>query len=336
MDNSKRKKTKRKFDKRFWIFLFLAIVYIGYLCLCNYYENQPQEEVPQIIIEETESLSDEMIDGVLHVHMIDCGQGDCFLFEYEGLYGMIDCGTQDSKDKVIEYLDNQKVTKLEFIVGTHQHEDHMGGASAVIDKYEVETIYEPNIGDYAINTKWYKKYNYIVENKKIPVKKPKVGDKFYLGETVFEVIGQLNIDEAGNNLNNVSTVIKVTLGQMDILMTGDAETAVEKAILSSNPNLNCEILKLGHHGSDTSTSKKFLNTVNPDYALISCGVGNKYKHPKEETMDKLKEAGVKVYRTDEVGTVVLTVTGTDVTFDRKNGDYLDGVTIGKKRGFTYD
>ena len=171
---------------------------------------------------------DEMIDGVLHVHMIDCGQGDCFLFEYEGLYGMIDCGTQDSKDKVIEYLDNQKVTKLEFIVGTHQHEDHMGGASAVIDKYEVETIYEPNIGDYAINTKWYKKYNYIVENKKIPVKKPKVGDKFYLGETVFEVIGQLNIDEAGNNLNNVSTVIKVTLGQMDILMTGDAETAVEE------------------------------------------------------------------------------------------------------------
>ena len=139
------------------------------------------------------------------------------------------------------------------------------------------------------------------------------------------VIGPLS--EPKDNLNNYSIVMKVTFGDMDVLMTGDAEKDVEKEILSSGVNLDAEILKVGHHGSNTSSSEDFLDAINPDYALISCKVGNKHDHPTADTMTKLKERDIDVYRTDESGTVIVTITSDSITFNTDPDDYRSGIEL---------
>ena len=214
------------------------------------------------------------------------------------------------------------------MVGTHPHDDHMGGMYDVLNNFQCKVVYIPKIKDGLITTNWYMQLMQKISEDKIKVKNPKVNDTFYLGEAIFKVVGQLTPDEAGSNINNYSTVIKVSFGTMDILMTGDAENEVEKKILEYNTdNLQCEILKLGHHGSSTSTSDIFLETVDPDYGLISCEAGNKYLHPSTETVLKLKKHKVEIYRTDESGSVVLTISNDNVEFDKKKGDYKDGQTI---------
>jgi competence protein ComEC len=283
--------------------------------------------------EDDESSNDENetsnVEGTLYVHMIDCGQGDCFLFEQNGKFGMIDCGTRSSAKDVVYYLQKQGVSKLQFIVGTHQHDDHIGGMYDVLNSFKCEKVYLPDENGLA-TSQWYMKLLNKIKEDNIKLVNPKVNTKFKLGDAVFRVVGQLSSETAGTNLNEYSTVIKVSFGEMDILMTGDAESKAEEAMLAnSKVSLQCEILKLGHHGSDTSTRQKFLEKVDPDYGLISCEVGNTYKHPSTETMKNLKKRKVKVYRTDEQGDIVLAVTSDSVSFNKKPGDYKDGVSLAK-------
>lgn len=167
-----------------------------------------------------------------------------------------------------------------------------------------------------------------IKDKNYNVEYPVVGTTYNLGKSTMKVIASMKDPE--NNLNNYSTVLKVSFGDTDIIMTGDAETEVEKEILQSGENIEAEILKIGHHGSNTSTSDEFLEAVNPDYALISAKVGNKYEHPVKSTMEKLKNNSIIVYRTDESGTVEITITTDDVSFSCEPGDYLCGVELEEK------
>lgn len=298
------------------------------------------DEIPTDDEISTDITDNPKVDGTLYVHMIDCGQGDCFLFEQNGKFGMIDCGTRSSAKDVVYYLQKQGVSKLQFIVGTHQHDDHIGGMYEVLNSFKCDKIYLPKTDDsqiqaeversVSVTTQWYMKLLTKIKEDNIKLINPKVNSRFKLGDAVFRVVGQLSPEDAGSNLNEFSTVIKVSFGEMDILMTGDAESKAENAMLeNSKISLECEILKLGHHGSDTSTSQKFLEKVDPDYGLISCEVGNTYKHPSTETMKNLKKRKVKVYRTDEQGDIVLTVTSDSVSFNKKPGDYKDGVSLAK-------
>ena len=286
--------------------------------------------------EDLSSQQDEIIqtDGILKVHMIDCGQGDSFLFEQNGKFGLIDCGTRSGGQAVVVYLQKLGVSKLQFVVGTHPHDDHMGGMYDVLSNFNCKTVYIPKVEEGLVTTQWYMKLMKKIKDDNIKVVNPKVNSKFKLGDAVFRVVGQLSPEEVGNNINNYSIVIKVSFGEMDILMTGDAETKVEEQILANSKiSLDCEVLKLGHHGSDTSTEEKFLEEVDPDYGLISCEVDNKYEHPSTETMKKLKKHKVKVYRTDEQGDIVMTVTGDSISFDKKKpGSYIDGVSLSKNKG----
>jgi len=198
----------------------------------------------------------------------------------------------------------------------------------VITNVEVGKVVIPKVEAGEITANWYIKLvselstgNYIVEY-------PEVGDTYYLEDVVMKVIAQL--DDAKGNTNNYSTVMKVTLGEMDIIMTGDAETEVEKEILKSGEDISAEILKLGHHGSDTSTCDEFLEEVNPKYALVSCHIGNKYEHPSKSTMEKLEKRNIDVYRTDESGTIVATITATDVEFSCEPGDYVSGPELDER------
>lgn len=269
-------------------------------------------------------------EGELILTMIDVGQADSFLLEQGGEVALVDCGTRSTGKDVVQYLNDHGITYIDYVFGTHPHDDHMGGMYDVITSVDVGKVIIPEVEAGTSTANWYIKLMNELSTGSYEVENPKVGDMYYLGDAEIEVIGQLS--ETGGNTNNYSTVMKVSFGEMDIIMTGDAETEVEKVILQSGQDISAEILKLGHHGSDTSTSDAFLDAVNPTYALVSSKIGNKYEHPIKSTMDKLESRNIELYRTDECGTVVATITPTDVTFSCKPGDYLSGPELEEREG----
>lgn len=333
------KKKRHQVDKRkvllyvCIVLIFLIIIWYGYYINAQQEHYQYDPGLYSIEIYEESSQQNVIPDGdVLRVHMIDCGQGDAFLFEQNEQYALIDCGTRSTGKDVVNYLNKQGVSELQFIVGTHPHDDHMGGMEKVLDSTKCNQIYMPKIEKNQVTTNWYMSLMKKIKTNKIKVSNPSVNDNFMLGNATFKVVAQFTPDETKQNLNNYSTVIKVSFGDMDILMTGDAEVPVEKEILKSNIPIDCEILKLGHHGSTTSTSNEFLKAVSPDYALVSCGLGNKYNHPCEETMNKVEKANIQVYRTDESGDVIVSMYQNKIVFDKEPGDYVDGPTLAKMKG----
>lgn len=290
----------------------IIILIIAYTLGINVTDLIPDESNEQQVIEQ--------VEGCLMLHMIDVEQADSFLLVQDGQTALIDCGTRSTGDNVVKYLNNLGITKLDYVFGTHPHEDHMGGMYDVITNFEIGKIILPEIKEGEVTTNWYIKLMKKIKSDKYETEFAKVETVYSLGDATMKVIGPISKPE--DEINNYSTVLKVSFGEMDIIMTGDAEKEVEEEIVLSGENIDAEIYKVGHHGSDTSTTEEFLDAMSPDYALIS--TGNKYGHPLKSTMEKFEERGIEVYRTDESGTFVATITTNDVEFNCEPGSYLSG------------
>lgn len=302
------------------ILLLIASVVIR----VEYINQQDQETTtPQETISSGEEQNP--LIGNLMLHMIDVGQADSFLLIQNDCIALIDCGTRSTGKDVVEYLKNMGITEIDYVIGTHPHDDHMGGMYDVITNFEIGTIIIPEVEDGEITTNWYMKLMKEIKDGNYTVDHPELKEVYNLGHASMKVIGP--ISEPKNNTNNYSIVLKVTFGEMDIIMTGDAEKEVEAEILASGENLDAEILKVGHHGSDTSNTKEWLDAIAPEYALISTKVGNKYNHPIKSVMELLEERKIEVYRTDENGSVIATITSNDVIFNCEPGDYLSGEEV---------
>lgn len=286
-------------------------------------ENKPQQGTTQ----DAGKNGNEQIqvEGALTLTMIDVGQADSYLLVQGDDVALIDCGTRSTGEDAVEYIKSIGITEIDYVIGTHPHDDHMGGMYDVITNFEVGKIIMPKAKTGEVTANWYMTLMNEIKSGDYELEYAELGTVYNLGDATMKIIGP--ISEPNGNLNNYSIVMKVTFGEMDIIMTGDAEIEVEEEILKSGENIDAEILKVGHHGSDTSSSEEFLDAVSPDYALISSKVGNKYEHPVKETMQKLKKRDIEVYRTDENGTVVLTITSDDVSFSCEPGDYLSGVEL---------
>lgn len=269
-----------------------------------------------------------LVDGALTVIMIDVGQADSFLLIQDGKTALIDCGTRYDGDEILAFLSSLNITRLDYVFGTHPHDDHMGGMLEVIQGIEVGKLVVPEVEKGKVTSNWYKTLEKAYAN--FNVVRPKVGDVYELGDATMKVLGP--IDTTPSNVNNYSTILMVSFGEMDILFTGDAETSLEKDLLESGVNLDAEILKIGHHGSDTSSSDAFLDAVSPEYGLLSTAIGNKHDHPIGEIMDKYEDRGIEIYRTDQSGTVTLTITATNVEFSCEPGDYRDGIEMAEQEG----
>lgn len=283
---------------------------------------EPTYEVTTVPVQNTE--------GELVVHMIDVGQADSFLLIQDDTVVLIDCG-EKGKD-VLGYIKNLGITEVDYVVGTHPHYDHMGGMYEVItdEDIEVEKVILPQ-GTPGSTTSWFPKLMTELNNGEYQLHYAKENDVFNIGQATMQVLIAEEEDIAGE-VNNYSICLKVSFGQMDIIFTGDAEEHIEQKILESGVDIDAEILKVGHHGSDSSTCEEFLDAISPDYALISAGVGNRYEHPIKSTMENLEERNIEVYRTDECGSVIVTVTTDDVTFNCEPGDYLSGVELEEREG----
>lgn len=273
--------------------------------------------------EETQASQTYSEDEQLMLYMFDVGQADSFLFVQNGETALIDCGTRSTGKDVVENLKQLGIKRIDYLFGTHPHDDHMGGMYDVISNFEIGKIILPKVKNGEVTTNWYLKLMKKIKDDKYNLEYVSLGEIYHLGNATMKVIGPVSEVDDGNK-NNYSTVLKVTFGEMDIIMTGDAEAKVERQIIESGEDLDAEILKVGHHGSDTSTSDEFLEALSPDYALISSEVGNKYNHPTKVTMEKLQDNNIVVYRTDESGTVVITITQDSASFSCEPGDYLSG------------
>lgn len=305
--------------------LLTWIVVILILTVLTSFETYFDENISEPRTESTTTQT-ENITGELTLTMIDVGQADSFLLEQNGKTALIDCGTRSSGKDVVEYLKNEGISKIDYVFGTHPHDDHMGGMYDVITNFKIGTIIVPEVETGQVTTNWYIKLMTEIKDGEYDVEYATEGAMYNLGDATIKIIGPINIPT--NNLNNYSTILKVSFGEMDIIMTGDAEISVEKDVLEKyKEELDAEILKVGHHGSDTSTSDEFLEAIDPEYALISTTINNKYEHPIKSVMQKLKNANVKVYRTDENGTVEATITSNDVKFNCEPGDYLSGIEL---------
>lgn len=290
---------RRKFNA-FIIFVFIILIVLATAVIPKYIKNN----LSSLGIIQTSDSSSQ-----LKVHFINVGQADSILVQQGNKFMLIDAGNNADSNFVKNYLDTERVSELEVVVGTHPHEDHIGGMAYIINSFKVGKIYLPEV---TANTQTFKDMIMAVKNKGMIATKPTVGESFNIGEAKCTIVAP---NKTGyDDLNNYSIVIKVSFGNNSFLLTGDAESISETEILEKGLNVKADVIKLGHHGSSSSTTDNFLKAVNPKYAVISVGSENKYGHPSKTTMDKLKAKGINIYRTDESGTIVASSDGKNITF----------------------
>ena len=232
-------------------------------------------------------------DGTVSVHFIDVGQADSILVCANGETMLIDAGTIKMSYRVVDYLNKRRIKRIDHLVATHPHEDHIGGMADVIDQFEIGALYMPKE---TANTKTFENMVKSAKAKGLQAKVPKTGDRIPLKNTECTVLAPTN--GFYESVNNYSIVLRLVYGNTSFLFTGDAEELSESEILRSGFEVQADVLKIGHHGSQTSTSEAFLKAVSPKYAIISVGAGNSYGHPNENVIERLEKNGVTIYRTD--------------------------------------
>lgn len=254
--------------------------------------------------------------GELRVHFLDVGQADSILVQLpSGEHMLIDAGNNNDGEPVCSYLKELGIQKIDYLIGTHPHEDHIGGLDVVIRNFEIGRLILPRVPDKQTpTTKTYEDVLDAAAEKGLKITAAKAGlsliDK---GGLKAELLAPEEGETYGG-LNSYSAVLKLTYGQRSFLFTGDAETDSEQKMLDAGYNLRADVLKLGHHGSSTSTSAAFLKAIGPTTAIISCGKDNDYGHPHRETIQALEKADIAYYRTDQQGTIVAVCDGKTITF----------------------
>ena len=247
-------------------------------------------------------------ENKLIAHFIDVGQGDSSFIELpNGDTMLIDAGISSSGDDIIEYIEDLGYQDIDYVVATHPHADHIGGMAEVIDAFEIGSIYMPK----AVSTsKTYENLLETIQDKGLSIHTGRAGVEV-LNTDDLTILMFAPVQEEYSNLNNYSIVLKITYGDTSFLYTGDAEDSLDEI----TGDIKADVLKVGHHGSDTSTTSDFLARVNPSYAVISVGEGNSYGHPALSTIELLEGYTSNIYRTDLNGTVVISSDGVNINVD---------------------
>lgn len=297
-------KRKKKLVSSFIILIIVGIFYL--------FQNYPTSEISENInkrINEVPVTSEERLE----VTFIDVGQADSILLENEGHYMLVDAGNNEDGPKLVNYFKNQNIHQFDYVIGTHPHEDHIGGLDNIIEDFDINTFYMPDV---ITTTKTFEDVLDALGEKNMTLSIPKTNATFKLGDATVKVLYVGTEDES--DLNDTSIVLKVTYQNVSFLLTGDASTKVEEKL---NPaDLESTVLKVGHHGSSTATNEKFLNTVNPKYAIISVGENNQYEHPHTTVLNTLAAHNITTYRTDQDGTIKVITDGTNIEINTSKTD----------------
>lgn len=251
----------------------------------------------------------------LQVHYLDVGQGDSILIQYQTHSALIDAGENGMGEQIAAYLKKQGITQLDYVIATHPHSDHIGGMDEVLEQIPVRELFMMRFSESMTpTTKSYTSLLYAIYDHHVQLTEPQNGQVLKLGDAKITLL----VPKAEyESMNNMSIVARLDYDNASFLFTGDAEKEREKELLRLQTNLNADVLKVGHHGSSTSSSKEFIQAVSPKYAVISCGKNNDYGHPNKRTLQILSE--IQLYRTDYSGTVVIASDGKHYTIrEEKN------------------
>lgn len=256
----------------------------------------------------------EQTEGEMKVHYINVGQGDSILIQVNNKNMLIDAGPGKSKDMLINYLDSINIKKIDYVIATHPHEDHIGNLDDVINKYEIGAFYSPKVTH---TTKAYENMIKALKKKNLKINVIKAGtDSIDLGAgtkvSVFSPLKDEYKKGSKQDFNNYSPIMKVEFGKTSFLFTGDAEKEVEAEVLKKGYDVSADVLKLGHHGSSTSTTEEFLKAVNPSIGIIQLAKDNDYGHPHKETLELLKKYKITTYRNDIDRDIVLISDGKNI------------------------
>ena len=244
----------------------------------------------------------------LEVHFIDVGQGDAILVESASSALLIDAGENYMASTVVKYIQKQGIEKLDYLIGTHPHSDHIGGLDYVISTFGADTILMPEA---VHTTKTYEDVLDAIESKGLKITLPKVGAEYQLGSASFTIIAP-NSSEY-NDLNDYSIGIRLRYKSTEFLFTGDAGILSEQEMLQNGLDLTADVLKISHHGSEYSSCPDFLDAVSPTHAVFSVGKNNEYGHPHEATLQALADRNISIYRTDEQQNVIFTSDGKNIS-----------------------
>ena len=265
--------------------------------LYNYFIN----DNPTIEEIDNDIPTSKVLNSDLKVYYLDVGQADCILIQNENDNMLIDAGNNEDGSKLVNYLKSLGITNFKYVVGTHPHEDLIGGLDNIIKEFNVEKVLLP---DAYTTTATFEDVLIALEDKNLNFEVPNIGKTLSLGEARIEII---HTESNPEDLNDSSIVLRLDYGENSFLFSGDATSTIEKKIL--NKNIAVDIYKVAHHGSSYSNSESFLNKVNPSIGIISAGKNNSYNHPHLEVVKRLEERNIKLYRTDKLGTILVTSDG---------------------------
>ena len=291
--------------------LVLIILVAGYF-YTTYFDNKNITKDVTTNVKQTINES----SSNLKIYFVDVGQADCILINDNNEYALIDDGNNEDGEKIVKYFKDLGITKFKYVFGTHAHEDHIGGMDNIIENFQIEHFYMP---DTITTTRTFEEVLDALEEKNIAFETPEEDENLTFSDTVFKV---LHVGKDKRDLNDTSIVLKLTYKNTSYLFMGDATSSVEKDI--RDKDIKSDVLKVGHHGSQYSSTISFLKKVSPKYAIIEVGKNNSYNHPKEVTLKKLEDLGTKIYRTDEDGTIILTSDGENMSFETVKTDTNGG------------
>lgn len=248
--------------------------------------------------------------GILTVTFLDVGQGNAVLVESDGAYMLVDGGDREYSSFVVSYLKNMGVDELEYVISSHYDADHLNGVVGVLNAFSCETVLA---SDYVTDTRVYESFCSVIEEKDIELCYPSVGDVYVLGDAEVTIVCPDNYGYSDVNDNSIG--VRIVHGDNSFLICGDAGEKSEEAMLQSGETLDSDVYLASHHGSDGSSSWKFLQTVSPEMVVFSVGADNSYGHPAERVLSDVKALGARIYRTDLQGTIVVTSDGETLTWN---------------------
>jgi len=289
-----------------------AVAFFMCFVLCLAFFTGCNDDKIMVSVSSNEEEKEKEKEKLLIAEFLDVDQADCELFYLpDGKIMLIDAGNRGDGEKIVGYLKNKEISKIDYLIATHPHADHIGGMSDIVDSFDIGKIFIPRVAtDDVPTSKTYNDFLTSVQNKGLKFTAAKAGTILFEGENYkAECFSPCSADY--DELNDYSITVKLTYGVHSFLLTGDAEALSEKEMLNAGYDLDSDVLKVGHHGSSSSSSKEFLNKVTPKYAIISCGTDNSYNHPHDETINALKKLkGLeKILRTDTDKTIIFTSNG---------------------------
>ncbi len=287
--------------------LFIILIVISYQYIINYLDSsKPNNESVQLK-ETTNQNADPF-----QIYFIDVGEADCTLIKNNNQYILIDAGNNKDGNKLVKYFKELGIDKFQYVIGTHAHEDHIGGIDNIIKNFEIEHFYMPNV---AVEMRTYQEIIEQLEKKNIKYETPKIDEEFKVEDTSFKILWIGNNTE---DINSTSIVIKAYYKNTSYLFMADATIEVEEQIIDKD--IQSDLIRIGHHGSNHSTKSTFIKKVSPKYAIISVGTPNDYNFPKKITLDKLEKIGANILRTDELGTIIASSDGNNIFFNYQKTD----------------